>query len=308
MHAGIVVNPGYLATALASITDIMTTANTLRNDVDLSVPVFSISLIGATQTVASSGPISCRIDEPLQRIGTHDITIVVGSAATTIDEVVTQLSTPAAKRTLAVLSSVGPHVPIAAACTGTFMLAEAGQLNDRRATTSWWLAPQFAARYPNVELDQSAMVISDQTRLTAGAAFAHIDLALSIVGAVSADLAQATARFLLIDQRPSQSAFAAVNFLAVTDNIAVEFERHVRARLNQPLELAAIGEALGVSRRTLERRIRRAFGLSPLSLIQQLRVEQARHLKKLGTLNTDQIASAVGYQNGTTLRKLLRSN
>ncbi len=307
MNVGIVVNPGYLGSALAALTDIMTTANQLRGEIGSAIPAFEMSVIGATKSVSSSGPISVRADGPLQDIGSHDLTVIVGSAATTLDEIVTQLSTPTARRTISALASLHSTAPLAAACTGTFMLAEAGQLDHHRAATSWWLAPQFATRYPKIQLDQSAMVVSDQSRLTAGAAFAHIDLALSIVGAVSATLAHATARFLLIDQRPSQSTFTALSFLTITDIVAVEFEQHVRANLNLPLDLSMVAEQLGVTRRTLERRVRAAFGLSPLSVIQQLRVEQARHLKALGTHNTDQIAYAVGYQNATTLRRLLRT-
>ena len=143
-------------------------------------------------------------------------------------------------------------------------------------------------------------------KLTAGAAFAHIDLALSLVRSISPDLAQHVAKLLIIDERPSQAAFVAYEHLRHEDPIVVEFERFVRARLDEPFNVAFVAQSLGTSRRTLERRVRAALNLTPLGFVQRLRIERARHLSATTDLTSAEIAPRVGYANAETLRSLLR--
>src|SRR5262249_50194062 len=140
-----------------------------------------------------------------------------------------------------------------------FMLAETGLLDGRRVTTTWFLVPPFRARFPTVGIDLDNMVVADGPFLTAGAAFAHIDLALSILRGVSVDLAHHVARLLLIDERHSQAAFFIYDHLEHNAPILWAFERYVRQHLDQPMEIARAARAVGTSRRSLERRARQAL-------------------------------------------------
>jgi transcriptional regulator GlxA family with amidase domain len=150
------------------------------------------------------------------------------------------------------------------------------------------------------------MVVVDGAVVTAGAAFAHIDLALTLVRGVSADLAQQVSRLLVIDERPSQAAYVAYDQLAHDDPLVLAFERHVRSNLAQPFDVAEAAAAVGVTRRTLERRTKQALGLSPLGMVQRLRLQHAEHLRRGGGLSVEQIARQVGYANAATLRDLRR--
>jgi transcriptional regulator GlxA family with amidase domain len=193
-----------------------------------------------------------------------------------------------------------------AACTGTFVLAESALLDGQHATTSWWLAPMFRQRYPRVALDESRMLVNSSGFTTAGAAMAHLDLALSVVRSRSPALAQLAARYLLVEARGSQAEFVIPDHLAHADPVVERFEGWARRRLAHGFSLTDAARAVGASERTLARRLRSVLGKTPLSYFQDLRIERAVHLLRTGNESVDQIAAKIGYADGVTLRTLLR--
>jgi transcriptional regulator GlxA family with amidase domain len=102
---------------------------------------------------------------------------------------------------------------ITAACIGTFVMAESGLLDYQRSTTTWGLVPMFRRCYPSVSLDESQMIVKYGRFVTAGAALSHMDLALWIIRGVSPKLASLTAKYLIVDSRPTQSAYALTDHL-----------------------------------------------------------------------------------------------
>lgn len=221
-------------------------------------------------------------------------TIVAALARTDVDALCEQVARYSGKAKLA------------AACTGTFVLGRAGVLDAHRATTSWWLGPTFRQAFPNVELDETEMLVADRRVITAGAALAHVDLALALIREHSPDLAATVARYLLIDRRPSQGQFAAPSHVAHDDELVKRFERAIRTNLSEAFDLSRVAKALGASERTVQRRIRAVLGKSPIAFVQDLRLEQAIHLLQVTQDSVDDIAGAVGYEDGSTLRTLLR--
>ncbi len=109
-----------------------------------------------------------------------------------------------------------------------------------------------------------------------------------------------------MDSRPAQSAYALVDHLVHSDPTVERFERWARGRLGEPFSLEDAAAAAGASKRTLARRLRAVLGESPLAYFQELRVERAVHLLKTTAAGVDEVASRVGYQDGVTLRALLR--
>ena len=195
---------------------------------------------------------------------------------------------------------------ICAACGGTFILAETGLLDGGTATTTWWLAPMFRARYPNIALDDSQMVIVSGRCVTAGAALAHVDLGLWLVRQRSPALASLVARYLVVEPRPTSSTYAIPDHLAHADPIVEQFERWARGTLSTKFSLHEAARAVGTSGRTLSRRMQQVLGKTPVSYIQELRVERAVHLLRTSDATVDAIAAEVGYSDAVTLRTLLR--
>ncbi|MCP3419250.1 MULTISPECIES: GlxA family transcriptional regulator [Bradyrhizobium] len=195
---------------------------------------------------------------------------------------------------------------IAASCIGSFIVAETGLLDHQDATTTWWLAPLFRQRYPHVRLDEARMLVPSGIGVTAGAAMGHLDLALWLIRQVSPELASVVSRYLLADLRSSQSLFIIPNHLAQADPLIQRFERWAREHLRQGFSLQDAADALATSPRTLQRRCEAVLGKSPLSYFQDLRVERAQSLLHGSGLDIEAIAAEVGYEDGATLRTLLR--
>jgi transcriptional regulator GlxA family with amidase domain len=185
-------------------------------------------------------------------------------------------------------------------------MAESGLLGGQSATTTWWLAPLFRRRYPQVTLEDSSMVVKSGQFVTTGAALGHMDLALWLVRQVSPQLAALTAQYLIVDSRPSQSAYALTDHLVHADPLVRTFESWARANLARGFSLDEAARAVGSSKRTLARRLHAVLGRSPLEYFQSVRVERAVHMLKTTGASVDEIAERVGYADGVTLRTLLR--
>jgi len=244
---------------------------------------------------------------PVHSVQSPDVVLVPALGAKMPDTLAARLAHADVADAVAALQQWSNSGAVAgAACTGTFLLAESALLDGQRATTSWWLAPMFRQRYPRVALDESRMLVNSAGFTTAGAALAHLDLALSVVRNRSPALAALAARYLLVEARGSQAEFVIPDHLAHADPVVERFEGWARRQLAHGFSLAEAAAAVGASERTLARRLHNVLGKTPLSYFQDLRIERAVHLLRTGSESVDQIAAQIGYADGVTLRTLLR--
>ena len=297
---------GVFDTGLAAVLDAFATAGDLAVAQGLTSVEFDVRLVGVGRQVRTNQGFTVPV-APADERGFADWVIVPAISDRSPEPLAASLAAPEAQAAARLLRMwAGSGARVAAACIGTFVAAESGVLDGETATTTWWLAPFFRQRYPRVHLDEKRMLVPSGRVLTAGAALSHMDMALWLIRQVSPVLAETTARYLIVDSRPSQSVYAISDHLAQTDLLAQRFERWSRKRLADGFSLEHAARAVGTSKRTLTRRIKRVLGRSPLSYFQDLRIERAVHLLRTSSDTVESIAAAVGYADGVALRNLIR--
>jgi transcriptional regulator GlxA family with amidase domain len=304
MRVAVLALDGVFDLGLSAVLDAFGTANELIEATELSVPPFDVRIAGMRKKVRTSQG----LDVPVRTGGAAPDCVVVPAIGYKMPAPLEKaLARPDVRDAGAALRewSAGGAL-MTAACIGTFVMAESGLLRGQRATTTWWLAPLFRRRYPDVRLDESDMIVKSGRCVTAGAALSHMDLALWLIRSVSPQLAALTARYLIVDSRPSQAVYALTDHLVHADPVVQRFEAWARARLRDGFSLDAAARAVGASKRTLARHMARVLGKSPLAYFQALRVERAVHLLRTSSASVDEVAVRVGYADGATLRSLLR--
>lgn len=205
-------------------------------------------------------------------------------------------------------SAAKRHV-VASICGGAFLLAEAGLLEGRRATTAWAMAEAFQRRYPTVRLDPKAMLVRDDDVITSGAFTAYADLALAVVTErAGAELARAVARFSLISTRRGSQApfFDKALTQRPAPGFARDVERWLAAHIADRYSLEAAASSFGLSSRTFLRRVKAATGRSPLAILQDIRLDQAKRLLETTDLGMGEIAARVGYQDVPSFHRLFQ--
>ncbi|MET4204267.1 helix-turn-helix domain-containing protein [Bradyrhizobium sp. LA6.12] len=297
---------GFWDTGLTVTLDAFTIANNFAAAQPGGAPHFDVSIVGVRKKVRSGQGFAIPVKSVTSDLK-PDWVIVPALNTSRPEQLIPALDRRDVREAVKQLQSwYAEGARIAASCIGTFVLAEAGLLDGRDATTTWWLSPLFRQRYPNVRLDETRMLVTSDRVVTAGAAMGHLDLALWFIRQASPELAAVVSRYLLADLRSLQAPFIIPNHLAQADPLIQRFERWAREHLKQGFSLQEAASALATSARTLQRRCESVLGKSPLSYFQDLRVERAQSLLHGSGLDVDAIAAEVGYEDGATLRTLLR--
>lgn len=195
---------------------------------------------------------------------------------------------------------------VASICTGAFVLAAAGLLNDGPATTHWLATDELARRFPRVQVDPNVLYVQRGNVFTSAGAAAGLDLCLHLVrldygSAVAADSARLAV--MPLERAGGQSQFI-VNEPPTADGASLApVLQWLEDRLAEPLSLEAIAKRAGLSVRTLTRRFREQTGTSPLKWLLRARIRQAQSLLETTSASVEQIATRVGFGSATSLRE-----
>lgn len=196
-------------------------------------------------------------------------------------------------------------------CTGAFVLAAAGLLDGRPATTHWKTTDQFSALYPKVRLNPDVLFIDDGDILTSAGVAAGIDLCLHIIRSDhGSEVANWVARYCVVPawRQGGQSQFVDRPVPSYPDTSTALAREWALERLQEPLDLAAMAAQVRMSVRTFTRRFRAETGMSPGQWLTQQRVDRARHLLESTDLPIDQVANHAGFGTGAALRQQLAAS
>lgn len=208
------------------------------------------------------------------------------------------------------LAYVAPGTRIVSTCTGAFVLAAAGLLDGRRATTHWHAADIFREWYPQVELDPNVLFVDEGDVLTSAGAVAGIDLCLHLVRKDhGSEIANHVARTCVVPpwREGGQAQYIQRPVPPATESGTSASREWALQNLHEPLTMSDLAERSNMSLRTFARRFAEEVGLSPGRWLIQQRVDRARHLLESTDLAVDDIAGEVGFAGGTSLREHLHA-
>lgn len=193
-------------------------------------------------------------------------------------------------------------------CSGVFMLGEAGLLDGRRCTTTWWLHDELKQRYPRAAATWGAALVEDRRVVSASGPLSWIDLVLHVTRALcGAEAARTAADFAVVDTTPSTRAvYVPPGHLAASNPLLLEAERIARHAGEGHLSARELARRLATSERTLRRRLAQASGESPRRLIERVRFETARVALDVGARSVKQVAAAAGYADEGSFRRVFR--
>ncbi|MEU3459539.1 helix-turn-helix domain-containing protein [Streptomyces sp. NPDC006733] len=277
---------------------------------DLSIPelVFGAALVAGGPAyevrvgtaepglVDAYGSLRVQLAHGLEIVGDADTVIVTGTGA----------RHDADPRVLAALrAAAAAGSRIASICTGAFVLAQAGLLDGRRATTYWPFSAELAERFPTVDVVGDVLFVDDGPILTSAGLAAGMDLCLHLIRADhGAAVANAVARLAVVS--PARHGGQAQRLDAPLPQAGAFSLAETRAwaldRLDQSLTLADLAAHAHTSVRTLSRRFQAETGLTPLQWLLEQRVDRARELLEVTDLPVDRIAEDSGLGSADSLR------
>jgi transcriptional regulator GlxA family with amidase domain len=247
-------------------------------------------------TVASTSGLRISVDAGLEALAEADLVIVPG----------TDVTHPVPPRLLDALR--GAHARgarLMSICTGAFILAEAGRLDGRPATTHWGFCADLAARYPAVRVDPDVLYVDDGDVLTSAGLSAGMDLCLHVVRQeLGAEIANGIARWNVVapHREGGQAQFIQAPVADAPDGGLASTRTWAQAHLREPLDVATLARHAHMSERTFARRFRAETGLTPKQWLLSQRVLHARRLLERTDLDIEGVASEAGFGSAASLR------
>ncbi len=264
---------------------------------ELGVPWYDLAV-----TSFDAAPL--RATGGVQVVATHSVRVLARAGTIVIPNWRDIHETPPAAMLNALRAAHARGARLLSVCSGAFVLAAAGLLDGKRATTHWMHAPTLAARYPQVKVEPSVLYVEAGQVFTAAGSAAGIDLGLHIVRQdYGSDIANQVARRMVVapHREGGQSQFVVTAMPPVDGSLAPLME-WASARLDQPLSAVALARKGRMSLRTLARRFAEQAGTTPHQWLTHQRVLAAQRLLETSRASIDRVAELSGFAAPETLR------
>ncbi|MGM0768420.1 MAG: GlxA family transcriptional regulator [Pseudomonadota bacterium] len=307
----IVALPNCHASGVHGVMDFFTVANYCgRSPAGRSEPLFNCQVVTVD-------------DQPVRGYSGAVVTPTIEREALQADLIVVGSSVEAAVRAERLEQTLAPSKPLhgwlrsalergavlASVCTGSFVLAEAGLLENQIATTHWRAAPLFRSRYPHLRLEEEHLVVDNGQIVCAGGATAFVDLCIYLVERfASPAVALACSKMLVLDGRRTEQTpyMAFYSQKAHQDGAIRKAQGWLEQHYAETLTIDDVAAVAGLGPRTFKRRFKDATGETPLGYLQHLRIEAAKHLLESSREQTARIIWSVGYEDASSFRRLFK--
>ncbi|MFZ5603276.1 MAG: GlxA family transcriptional regulator [Pseudomonadota bacterium] len=273
-------------------------------------PLFSWKIYSQDgKPVRTSTGVSVAVNGDYSQIGNPDICFVPGIDHAYGNEVVRKINELRVSIGELVKREHAKGATLASVCSGSFVLADTGLLNNREATTSWWLAHHFTEAFPQVNLQLEKIVTEDNNIFCSGAVTAYMHLCIAMIEKFAgSQMAQTCAKTILLQSKSSSQApyIPVSHHLRQQDDMVQQAVQWMQQNLAQEFQLEDLADKLAVSPRTFIRRFNQATGKPPKQYFQKLRINEAKRLLESTILSVDDITEKVGYLDVSSFRRLFK--
>ncbi|KUF14916.1 GlxA family transcriptional regulator [Streptomyces silvensis] len=298
LRVSVLAYPGCFASEVFGVPDLLTMATHVTAARGLPQSSYEVSVVSPRRRVVASG--GSRVD--VRAVRPADVLIVPGFALSPACDLDAELAALAPERAV-IRAQAAAGAAVVSICVGAFLVAEAGLLAGRRATTSWLFADRLARRYADVRVRSESLVVTDGGVTTTAAFSAMYDFALRLIREHDGPgVARSTARVALVDDaRSTQAPYVDMRLLPTvgrgfSHGVQRWLDQHLQARYDLP----GLARTFRVSTRTLLRRFGDETGETPLAYLQGARVRRARLLLETTDRTVASIAADVGYRDAGT--------
>jgi transcriptional regulator GlxA family with amidase domain len=267
---------------------------------------FDVELVSAGESLnvrASNGfPVQC--ERTVRDTPITDLVLVPAFDGDVLDQLAKNR-----EATVWVRAAYDAGASVASSCTGAFLLAEAGLLDGRAATTHWVAQDLFQRRYPRVKLLPERIIVDEGRVCTSGGATSYLNLLMYLVEKYrGAEAARVASKMFLIDlHKVPQNAYAMLsNQKNHNDREVLEAQAIIEDRFRQPLRVAALAHEVAVSPRHFARRFKTATSNTPSAYIKRVRIEAAKRVLEDGHAPISEVAIGVGYEDIASFRTIFR--